>query len=42
MRHSESEETVLLRSSGESLKWVPKVQGGKAAESLRQKDRGKR
>lgn len=27
MRYSESQETVLLRSSGESLKWVPKVQG---------------
>ena len=30
MRHSESKETVLLRSSGESLQWVPKVQGEKS------------
>lgn len=27
MTYSESQETVLRRSSGESLKWVPKVQG---------------
>ncbi len=34
------QETVLPRSSGESLKWVPKVQGRcYSAESLRQKDR---
>ena len=39
MRYSESKETVLPRSSGESLKWVPKVQGRISAESLRQMDR---
>ena len=40
MRRSESQETVWPRSSGESLKWVPKVQDERiAVESLRQKDR---